>query len=171
MILISSKQVGRAFFSAPITHLSSFSILQALFEAATVLVVPLGEMSNTIRLIVAELALVLHVSRVVFIAAFAVLAVILPFPNITLKQRCVCSFSVLFAVLQVAYVLRSIRINDLCLTNHLIVVKLGIDDPSILEEQRSWSILPPVFIVALEGEESIVECVGALAVAQLADGV
>ena len=72
-------------------------------------------------------------------------------------------------MLQVANVLRSIGINDLCVANHLVVLELRIDDPSVFEKQRPWAVLPSVLVVALEGEESIVECVGALAVAQLAD--
>lgn len=68
-------------------------------------------------------------------------------------------------MLQVAYVLRSIRIDDLRVADHLIIVELRIDYPSVLEEQSPWALFPPVFVSALEGEEGIVECVGALPVA------
>ena len=85
LVLISSKRVGIAFFSAPIAHLLSFSILEALFEAAIVFVVPLVEMASTMRLIVAELAFILLIGRVIFIAAFAVPAVVLPFANVALE--------------------------------------------------------------------------------------
>ena len=43
------------------------------------------KMPNTMRLIVAELALILLIDREVFIAAFAVPAVILPFADVALE--------------------------------------------------------------------------------------
>lgn len=68
-------------------------------------------------------------------------------------------------MLQVAYVLRSIRVNDLRVSDHLIVVELSIDDPSVFEDQSPWTLFPSVFVCSLKGEESIVKCVCALAVA------
>ena len=68
-------------------------------------------------------------------------------------------------MLQVAYVLWAIRINDLCVADHLIIVEVSVDDPSVFEEEGPGALFPSVLVVSLEGEESIVKCIGALAMA------
>lgn len=115
--------------------------------------------------VIAELAFILFIGRMIFIATLAVSAVVLPLSLIALERGCKGAFSLLLAMMQVAYVLGAIRVNDFCVADHLIILEMCIDDPSVFEEQSPRALFPSVFVVSLKCEESIVECIGSLAVA------